>query len=28
RVEVTITSMLQTPAGRMAFGRVKREVKP
>jgi len=27
RVEVAITSMLQTPAGRMAFGRVKREVK-
>ena len=27
RVEVVITSMLQTPAGRMAFGRVKREVK-
>jgi len=27
KVEVVITSMLQTPAGRMAFGRVKREVK-
>jgi uncharacterized protein YacL len=26
RVEVTVTSMLQTSAGRMVFGRIRREV--
>lgn len=28
RVEVVVTSMLQTSAGRMVFGRIKKEVRP
>jgi uncharacterized protein YacL len=28
RVEVVVTSMLQTSAGRMVFGRIRREVRP
>ena len=28
RVEVVVTSMLQTSAGRMVFGRIRKEVRP
>jgi uncharacterized protein YacL len=28
RIEVVVTSMLQTSAGRMVFGRIRKEVRP